>query len=213
MKIKAFAILDTNVLVSAVISRSGYPYEILRLVQTGNVIPIFDKRMLSEYQEVFHYEKLKLAEETINATLSIIINNGLFIHDVQKAKEEFVDKSDIPFFEVQESSEEFDSVLVTGNLKHYPEQRYIITPKEFILLLDQMERFLKLDFNYEKNIEQLIKSNIESGKYTEGYKVFALSDEEPLKSSGRQSVMKMINEYKQETSFGKKSTLLNREER
>lgn len=210
MKIRAFAILDTNVLVSAVISRSGYPYEILRLVQTGNVIPIFDKRMLSEYQEVFHYEKLKLAEETIKATLSIIINNGLFIHDVQKAKEELMDKSDIPFFEVQESSEEFDSVLVTGNLKH---QRYIITPKEFILLLDQMEGFLKFDFNYEKNIEQLIKSNIESGKYTEGYKVFALSDEESFKSSSRQSVMKMINEYKQETSFGKKGTLLNREER
>ena len=54
MKIKAFAILDTNVLVSAVISSSGYPYDILRLIQSGNVIPIYDERMLNEYKEVFN---------------------------------------------------------------------------------------------------------------------------------------------------------------
>ena len=60
MKIKAFAVLDTNVLVSAVISSSGYPYDILRLIQSGNVIPIYDERMLNEYKEVFHYDKLKI---------------------------------------------------------------------------------------------------------------------------------------------------------
>lgn len=151
MKIKAFVVLDINVLVSAVISSSGYPYDILRLIQSGNVIPIYVERMLNEYKEVFHYDKLKISEENFQQTFNLIFKSGLLIEDVETKKVQLLDRSDIPFFEVKESSEEFDSALVTGNLKHYP-----ITPKEFILLLDQMERFIKTDFDYEKNVQQII---------------------------------------------------------
>ena len=198
MKIKAFAILDTNVLVSAVISSSGYPYDILRLIQSGNVIPIYDERMLNEYKEVFHYDKLKISEETFQQTFTLILKSGLLIQDVETTKAQLLDQSDIPFFEVKESSEEFDSVLVTGNLKHYPEQRDIITPKEFILLLDQMERFIKIDFDYEKNVQQIIGDQIASGKYIEGYKVFGDENKDKF-NSGRQSVLKMLDQYKQES--------------
>ena len=197
MKIKAFAVLDTNVLVSAVISSSGYPYDILRLIQSGNVIPIFDERMLNEYKEVFHYDKLKISEKTFQQTFNLILKSGLLIRDVETTKAQFLDRSDIPFFEVKESSEEFDSVLVTGNLKHYPEQRDIITPKEFILLLDQMERFIKIDFDYEKNVQQIIGDQIASGKYIEGYKVFGDENKDKF-NSGRQSVLKILDQYKQE---------------
>lgn len=197
MKIKAFAVLDTNVLVSAVISSSGYPYDILRLIQSGNVIPIFDERMLNEYKEVFHYDKLKISEKTFQQTFNLILKSGLLIRDVETTKAQFLDRSDIPFFEVKESSEEFDSVLVTGNLKHYPEQRDIITPKEFILLLDQMERFIKIDFDYEKNVQQIIGDQIASGKYIEGYKVFGDENKDKF-NSDRQSVLKMLDQYKQE---------------
>ena len=198
MKIKAFAVLDTNVLVSAVISSSGYPYDILRLIQSGNVIPIYDERMLNEYKEVFHYDKLKISEETFQQTFTLILKSGLLIQDVETTKAQLLDQSDIPFFEVKESSEELDSVLVTGNLKHYPEQRDIITPKEFILLLDQMERFIKIDFDYEKNVQQIIGDQIASGKYIEGYKVFGDENKDKF-NSGRQSVLKMLDQYKQES--------------
>ena len=198
MKIKAFAVLDTNVLVSAVISSSGYPYDILRLIQSGNVIPIYDERMLNEYKEVFHYDKLKISEETFQQTFTLILKSGLLIQDVETTKAQLLDQSDIPFFEVKESSEEFDSVLVTGNLRHYPEQRDIITPKEFILLLDQMERFIKIDFDYEKNVQQIIGDQIASGKYIEGYKVFGDENKDKF-NSGRQSVLKMLDQYKQES--------------
>lgn len=198
MKIKAFAVLDTNVLVSAVISSSGYPYDILRLIQSGNVIPIYDERMLNEYKEVFHYDKLKISEETFQQTFTLILKSGLLIQDVETTKAQLLDQSDIPFFEVKESSEEFDSVLVTGNLRHYPEQRDIITPKEFILLLDQMERFIKIDFDYEKNVQQIIGDQIASGKYIEGYKVFGDENKDKF-NSGKQSVLKMLDQYKQES--------------
>lgn len=56
MKAKAFAVIDTNVIVSAMMS-NGYPNDILRMVQDGNVIPVFDKRVLSEYYEVLSRKK------------------------------------------------------------------------------------------------------------------------------------------------------------
>ena len=59
-------------------------------------------------------------EETFQQTFTLILKSGLLIQDVETTKAQLLDQSDIPFFEVKESSEEFDSVLVTGNLKHYP---------------------------------------------------------------------------------------------
>lgn len=87
------------------------------MIQDGNVILVYDNRMLKEYEEVFHYEKLKISEETFQKIFNLIFHSGLLIQDVEATKAELLDKSDIPFFEVKESSDDFDSVLVTGNLK------------------------------------------------------------------------------------------------
>ena len=62
-RIRAFVIVDTNVFVSALITNSGHPFEILKLIEQGNVLPIFDKRILSEYYRVFHYDKFFQAHQ------------------------------------------------------------------------------------------------------------------------------------------------------
>ena len=59
MRIKAFVVIDTNVLVSALLSDSSAPFKVMELVEKGNLVPIFDKRMLKEHYEVFHYDKFK----------------------------------------------------------------------------------------------------------------------------------------------------------
>ena len=171
MKIKAFAVLDTNVLVSAVISSSGYPYDILRLIQSGNVIPIYDERMLNEYKEVFHYDKLKISEETFQQTFTLILKSGLLIQDVETTKAQLLDQSDIPFFEVKESSEELSSYLVTGNLKHFPESDSIVTPRELINIMKMFDRFLQKDFDYEKAVQELRSSQEATSKYTSGKEI------------------------------------------
>lgn len=96
-RIRAFVIVDTNVFVSALITNSGHPFEILKLIEQGNVIPIFDKRILSEYYRVFHYDKFSLSERQITQALYMIIYNGIFVHDVQQTREKFIDSDDILF--------------------------------------------------------------------------------------------------------------------
>ena len=47
MRIKAFVVIDTNVLVSAMQSNSKAPFYVLELVEKGNLIPIFDKSVVN----------------------------------------------------------------------------------------------------------------------------------------------------------------------
>lgn len=167
MKIKAFAVIDTNVLVSASLS-SSYPRQVLDLINKDNIIPIFDDRIINEYKDVLSRKKFSFSQEDVYDTLHCIVSKGLYINDVQKTLTALTDKDDIPFFEVKESSEDLDSYLVTGNIKHFPESVSTVTPKEFINILRTLDRFVSKDYDYERIIEELIKGRIASSKYSSG---------------------------------------------
>jgi putative PIN family toxin of toxin-antitoxin system len=164
-------VIDTNVLVSAAYSNGSFPEQIFNLVQSGNIIPVYDARMLLEYNEVMHRGKFKkdFTEQDIQSILALVVQNGIYISDVEHTKEEFVDKKDIPFFEVKESSGDVGSTLVTGNRKHYPkDDQQIFTPKELLWMLGQMELFVHFDLNYEQSVERVLATNLEKPKYTSG---------------------------------------------
>ncbi len=54
-------VLDTNVLVSGLLTPFGPTGEIVRMVSAGELILAIDARILSEYQEVLHRPKFKSA--------------------------------------------------------------------------------------------------------------------------------------------------------
>lgn len=170
MRAKTFAVIDTNVIVSAMMS-NGFPSDILQMVREGNVIPVFDKRMLSEYYEVLSRKKFGFSPQSIYDTLYNIVDSGMLINDVEQAKEQLIDRDDIPFFEVKESSEELDSYLVTGNLKHFPKSDSTVTPKELINIMKMFDRFLKEDFDYEKAVQELRSTQEATPKYTSGKEI------------------------------------------
>ena len=49
------------------------------------------------------------------------------------ADESFPDPKDLVFYEVKMSKE--DAYLVTGNLKHFPNTPFVVTPKEMMEIL------------------------------------------------------------------------------
>lgn len=177
MKLKAFAVIDTNVIVSSMISETGFPAQIFVLIEQGNIIPLFDERILDEYYRVLHYPKFKdkITERDAYDALYRLVNNGLLVNDVEQTKVELIDKDDVPFFEVKESSEELDSRLVTGNTKHFPDDKNIVSPQtmisvmtQFDKLLERMEKQWKYEMNYNQSVEELIKQQIATSKYTPG---------------------------------------------
>lgn len=168
MKSKVFATIDTNVLISSTISQTGSPSKILDLVKNGNIIPVFDERMLREYNDVLHYDKFSLKEQTIYDTLYPIVSNGILINDIEQTKKYFKDNDDIPFYEVTMSSSELDSYLVTGNLKHFPKAEYIVDPHTMLEKMTYIDSFLTNDEKYDKAIDDLIQTQTSTLKYTSG---------------------------------------------
>ena len=121
-------VLDTNVLVSAMLSPGRKAYSILQAVIFGDFQIIYDYRIMDEYKDVLHYKKFGFEENDIEAVLTPIREYGLNIvtHPIKNIA--FTDESDRKFFEVAKSA---DAVLVTGNLKHYPEDFLVMSVSDF----------------------------------------------------------------------------------
>ena len=46
------------------------------------------------------------------------------------------DMKAVPFYEAVLEKRDDNAYLVTGNIKHFPKEVYIVTPREFINILD-----------------------------------------------------------------------------
>ena len=135
-----YAVLDTNVLVSAVLAaekgKSSPPREELEFVFAGNVIPVYNEEILQEYREVLHRRKFKFDGKVVDKLVSEIKRIGISQQNLE-VNEDFPDKDDAVFFEVAMGAKEEhdDSYLVTGNMKHFPRNPIVVTPAQFICLL------------------------------------------------------------------------------
>ena len=109
-------VLDTNVLVSAVLSPAGRPAWIVGQVLAGNFKLCCDHRIVEEYRSVLLRPKFKLNPVFVDAFLDGLTAEAIFVIPSPIA-EEFIDESDKKFLEVARFCQ---AKLVTGNLKHFP---------------------------------------------------------------------------------------------
>lgn len=121
-------VIDTNVLVSALMSRNGTPARVLSLVLSERITPCYDDRILCEYREVLQRPKFGFTSGEINSLLDWIEHYGRSVA-VEPLADTFVDESDKKFYEVARFC---DATLVTGNLKHYPEDPRVMGVAAFL---------------------------------------------------------------------------------
>ena len=122
-------VVDTNVIVSALINSNGTPAKILALILNGKVTILFDNRIIFEYKEVLSRKEFGFNAETVNDLIDFFKHEGEFIN-AEHEKIKFHDETDKKFYEVYKS--EKASFLITGNTKHFPKERGIVTPGEFL---------------------------------------------------------------------------------
>lgn len=127
------AVLDTNVLVSALLSPSGAPAKVLNHVILGNVTICYDSNIIAEYEDVLSRPKFKFDLKLVNQVLNYLIHTGISVIP-QPSDEEFEDEDDRVFYEVALSTK---ANLVTENTKHFPYNKIIVTPQEFLLLIER----------------------------------------------------------------------------
>lgn len=47
------------------------------------------------------------------------------------------DRKDLPFYEVVLGKRDVDVYLVTGNIKHFPKEPFVVTPRELLDILNK----------------------------------------------------------------------------
>ena len=129
---KYYAVIDTNVLVSAMLKWDSVPGNIMELAFSGPVIPVLNEEIFNEYREVLMRPKFRLTEEIVNDVLEAITEKGIFV-DAQSLDNELPDPNDRVFYEVvMEERKDEDAYLVTGNIKHFPVKPFIVTPRQML---------------------------------------------------------------------------------
>lgn len=136
---RKYVVIDTNVLVSALITRneSSPTVQILRFIANGNIVPVYSDEIVKEYNEVLRRDKFKLPENIIINLLKDIMDNGLKITDLAEVNETMPYPKDVVFYEVTLSAQDKDAFLVTGNGKHFPEKPFVVTPSELVEILKE----------------------------------------------------------------------------
>ena len=122
-------VLDTNVLVSALINPTGVPAAILSLLLSGKLTVLYDNRILQEYKEVLSRQKFHFQKGLLLHLLDYIRHGGEFIA-VEPLRLPSVNEDDRMFYEVAKAGKA--EYLVTGNKKHFPNEDMVRTPKEFV---------------------------------------------------------------------------------
>ena len=134
---KAYAVVDTNVLVSALLSKKedSATVRVMNELFGGRIVPLYHNDILEEYSEVLHRSKFHLQESTIQLVLNAVIQFGIEVFP-QPTGEILIDMDDLIFYEVAMEKRDDDAYLVTGNQKHYPVREFIVTPTEMMRILD-----------------------------------------------------------------------------
>ena len=134
-----YAVIDTNVIVSAMLNPDSIPGMILKYALAGIIIPLINNEILNEYCDVINRDKFDFNKNDINDVLSSIKQNAITLEKTA-TEEEFVDKKDIVFHEIVLTAQsKTESYLVTGNIKHFPNKPFVVTPKEMVDIINNSQ--------------------------------------------------------------------------
>ena len=139
-----YAVIDTNVLVSALLSshENAATVQVVSRLFSGDVIPVFSDvipvfsdDILAEYNEVLRRKKFNFSEDVVRTLLDTITSIGESITP-SPSGEDLPDMKDLPFYEVVLEKEADNAYLITGNIKHFPDKPNIVTAREFLTILE-----------------------------------------------------------------------------
>lgn len=79
---KYYAVIDTNVLVSAVLKEGSAPWQVVKEALDGCITPLLNGDILSEYGEVLLRKKFAFPEETVAKLITALPKRAIFLNTV-----------------------------------------------------------------------------------------------------------------------------------
>ena len=135
-----YVTIDTNVLVSALLSKNDNSATVKvlnRILLDPDIIIVYSKEIIKEYQDVLSRKKFGFNLNIVNYLISSIREYGISISPTP-SNSVLQDMDDLPFYEVVLETQAItdNAYLITGNKKHFPMESYIVTPREFIDIIE-----------------------------------------------------------------------------
>ena len=132
------AVIDTNVLVSALRTRNpdSPTIRIYYAILRGEVLVLHSPEIIAEYEDVLHRDKFAFDSDCIDEIIDFIKMRGQSISPVEADSDSFPDPDDCVFYCTALAAQDEDAMLVTGNVRHFPDADFVLTPSEFVEILD-----------------------------------------------------------------------------
>lgn len=133
---KFYAVIDTNVIVSAMLKRNSVPWIIVNKLFDGTIIPLANNEIIEEYEDVLSRKKFSFNKKDVSNFIKEFRKKAILL-DRTKIDEQFVDLDDVVFYEIVITARKKsrNSYLITGNKKHFPIKSYIVTPNEMLEII------------------------------------------------------------------------------
>ena len=133
---KFYAVIDTNVIVSAMLKRNSVPWIIVNKLFDGTIIPLANNEIIEEYEDVLSRKKFSFNKKDVSNFIKEFSKKAILL-DRTKIDEQFVDLDDVVFYEIVITARKKsrNSYLITGNKKHFPIKSYIVTPNEMLEII------------------------------------------------------------------------------
>lgn len=128
-------VLDTNILVSALLKPGSVPDRLLTIIWAGAALVLYDARMTDEYRTVLARAKFRAIERArIDELFARLLAHGEEIAGAREWMAAMRDDDDRIFVEVAVAGRA--DAIVTGNLKDYPrDQGFEVHPPATMLAM------------------------------------------------------------------------------
>jgi putative PIN family toxin of toxin-antitoxin system len=123
------AVLDTNVLVSSLLSIHSNPAQVLLLVTSRELQPIYSSDMLVEYWAVLRRPRFAFPGDQVDRLINGIIRHGTTVKVPAPSVVTMTDETDRKFYDAAQCA---GAWLITGNTRHYPAEPFVVPPAEFV---------------------------------------------------------------------------------
>lgn len=110
-------VVDTNVLVSGLLTPSGTTGQILLRILEADIRVVYSRDISLEYERVLRHAKFRFLPDDISKVMAAIYGLGEITAPRAQPNTPFSDPSDIPFFA---AALDAGCPLVTENQKHFP---------------------------------------------------------------------------------------------
>lgn len=111
------AVIDTNILVSALLTPGGVPAQLIAAMRSQTLTPVVSESILAEYAEVLSRPKFGFAKNRVVSLLEDMKGLALFLKPQPIPLQDLPDPDDAPFIAAALTA---GCVIITGNSKHFP---------------------------------------------------------------------------------------------